>query len=85
MRWPADGSRLSNAGGDGSPTLSSSTASVRHGDDGTSERLSDEREATTHPYPARQVSDVGFRQTLKVLTLGCARSLFLLPIYALAR
>ena len=29
--------------------------------------------------------DVGFRQTLKVRTLGCARSLFLSPIYALAR
>ena len=32
-----------------------------------------------------QMSDVGFRQTLKVQTLGCARSLSLLPIYALAR
>ena len=31
------------------------------------------------------VSDVGFRQTLKIRTLGCARSLSLLPIYALAR
>ena len=31
------------------------------------------------------VSDVGFRQTLKVRTLGCTRSLSLLPIYALAR
>ena len=29
------------------------------------------------------MSDVGFRQTLKVRTLGCARSLSLLPIYAL--
>ena len=31
------------------------------------------------------VSDVGFRQTLKVRTLGCVQSLSLLPIYALAR
>ena len=31
------------------------------------------------------LSDVGFWQTLKVPTLGCARSLSLLPIYALAR
>ena len=42
-------------------------------------------EAPAHPYLARQMSDVGFRQTLKVQTLGCARSLSLLPIYALAR
>ena len=32
--WPADRSRLSDAGGEGSSTLSSSTASIRHGDDG---------------------------------------------------
>ena len=42
-------------------------------------------EAPAHPYLARQMSDVGFRQTLKVRTLGCVRSLSLLPIYALAR
>ena len=42
-------------------------------------------EAPAHPYLARQMSDVGFRQTLKVRILGCARSLSLLPIYALAR
>ena len=40
--------------------------------------------APVHPYLARQMSDVGFRQTLKVQTLGCARSLSLQPIYALA-
>ena len=68
--WPADGSRLSDAGGEGSPTLSSSTASVRHGDDGAMERRTDGREATAEPYLARQMSDVGFRQTLKVQTLG---------------
>ena len=72
-------------GGEGSPTLSSSTASVCHGDGGATERLIDGREATAHPYLARQMSDVGFRQTLKVRTLGCARSLSLLPIYAPAR
>ena len=44
-----------------------------------------EGETTAHPYLARQMSDVGFWQTLKVRTLGCARSLSLLPIYALAR
>ena len=49
------------------------------------ERRIDGKEATAHPYLARQMSDVGFRQTLKVRTLGCARSLSLLPIYALAR
>ena len=42
-------------------------------------------EAPAHPYLARQMSEVGFWQTLKVRTLGCARSLSLLPIYALAR
>ena len=42
-------------------------------------------EAPAHPYLARQMSDVGFRRTLKVQTLGCARSHSLLPIYALAR
>ena len=82
--WPADGSRLSNAGGVGSPTLNWSTASVRHGDDGAMERRTNGREATAHPYLARQMSDVGFRQTLKVQTLGCVRSLSLLPIHALA-
>ena len=64
--WPADGSRLSNAGGEGSLALSASAASVRHGDDGATERRIDGREATVHPYLARQMSDVGFRQTLKV-------------------
>ena len=73
MRWPTDGGHLSNAGGEGSPALSSSTASVRHGNDGATERRIDGREAMAHPYPARQMSDVGFGKTLKVRTLGCAR------------
>ena len=42
-------------------------------------------EAPAHPYLARQMLDVGFWQTLKVRTLGCARSLSFLPIYTLAR
>ena len=75
---------MSDTSGEGSPTLSPSTASVRHGDDGAMERRTDGREATAHPYLARQMSDVGFRQTLKVQTLGCVRSLSLLRIYALA-
>ena len=51
----------------------------------TTERRSDGKEATAYPYLARQMSDVGLRLTLKVRTLGCARSLSLLPIYTLAR
>ena len=43
------------------------------------------RGAPAHPYLAHQMSDVGFWQTLKVRTLGCARSLSLLPIFTLAR
>ena len=83
--WPADGSLLRDAGGEGSPMLSSSTASVCHGDDGAMEQQTDGRETMVHPYLAHQMSDVGFRQTLKVQTLGCARSLSFQPIYALAR
>ena len=79
--WPSDGSRLSNAGGEGSPALSSSAASVRHGDDRATERRIDGREATAHPYLARQMSDFGFRQTLKVRTLGCARRSLPLPAH----
>ena len=37
-RWPIYGSRLSDAGREGSPTLSSSMASVRHVNDGAMER-----------------------------------------------
>ena len=50
----------------------------------TTERRPDGWEATAHPYLARQMSDVGFWQTLKVRTLGCAQSLSLLPNYALS-
>ena len=48
-RWPADGSRLSDPSGEGSLTLSSSTASVRHGDDGAMERRTDGRKLRRTP------------------------------------
>src|SRR4051812_33960699 len=38
------------------------------------------RQIPAHPYLARQMSDHGFRQTLKVRTLGCARRLCPLPL-----
>src|SRR3954466_9252981 len=37
------------------------------------------RRIPAQPYLARQMSDFGFRQTLEVRTLGCARRLRLLP------
>ena len=37
------------------------------------------RRIPAHPYLARQMSDFGFRQTLEVRTLGCARRFRLLP------
>ena len=39
------------------------------------------RRIPVHPYLARQMSDFGFWQTLKVRTLGCARRSNLLPTY----
>ena len=61
--WLADGSRLSDAGGEGSPALSTSKVSVLHGDDGATGRGATEqrKEASAHPYLARQMSDIGFR------------------------
>src|SRR3954463_13603255 len=38
------------------------------------------RQILAHPYLARQMSDLGFRLTLKVRTLGCARRLCPLPL-----
>ena len=66
MRWPADGSRLSDAGGEGSPTLSSSTASVRHGCSKTMEHITAERRFRRTPtWPAKcRISGSG--KTLKV-------------------
>ena len=40
-----------------------------------------EGEASTRPYPARQMSDFGFRQTVKVQTLGCTGRSHLLPTH----
>ena len=40
---------------------------------------SSEGRASAHPYLARQMSDFGFRQTLKDRTLGCMRKSHLLP------
>src|SRR3954471_5588266 len=37
------------------------------------------RRIPAHPYLVRQMSDFGFRQTLEVRTLGCARRFHLLP------
>ena len=38
-----------------------------------------EEKTPVHPYLARQMSDFGFRQTLEVQTLGCARRFNPLP------
>src|SRR4051812_37590640 len=40
------------------------------------------RRIPAHPYLACQMSDFGFRQTLEVRALGCARRLRLLPTCA---
>ena len=71
-RATANGRRLGDAGGESSPTLGASSASVSHGHDGRSDAAS-RRKILVHPYLARQMSDFGFRQTLEVRTLGCAQ------------
>ena len=43
------------------------------------EERDDGMQIPAHPYLARQMSDFGFRQTLEVRTLGCARRFRLLP------
>ena len=43
------------------------------------EEQGDERRIPVHPYLARQMSDLGFWQTLEVRTLGCARRFRPLP------
>ena len=45
------------------------------------ERGSVKGKAPVHPYLARQMSDFGFRQTLKVRTLGCTRRSHPLPTH----
>ena len=84
-RWPADGSRLSNSGAEGSPALSSSAASILHEDDGATERRISEMEDMVHPYLARQMSDLGFRQNPQGSNTGVHAEISSLPIYALAR
>ena len=73
MRRPADGSRLSNAGGEGSPVLSASVASVRHGHDGATGCGATEGKIRRAPtWRAKSwISRSG--KTLKVRTLGCTR------------
>ena len=72
-RWPADGSRLSDAGGEGSPALSMSAASVRHGDDRATGRGATERKLQRTPTWRAKCRITGSGKTLKVRTLGCAR------------
>ena len=43
------------------------------------EEQGDGRRIPEHPYLARQMSDLGFQQTLEVRTLGCTRRFRLLP------
>ena len=77
MRWPTDGGRLSDTGGEGSPTLSSSTASVRHGDDGATGRETMQGKLRRTPTWRAKCRITGSGKTLKVRTLGCVRSSFL--------
>ena len=84
-RWPADGSRLSNAGGEGSPALSSSAASVRHG---TTERRSADRRKGSYGAPLPGAPNVGCGVPAKPLRFelwGAHEVLSPLPIHALAR
>ena len=102
MRWPTDGSHLSNASGEGSPTLISSAASVCHGGDGgradgrsaRARRVSamdatndgtrhSGRKIPAHPYLARQMSDIGFRQNPYGSNSGVHAKIFPLPIHIL--
>ena len=57
-RWPADGSRLSDVGGKGSPTLSMSAARVYHGDD---EATGHEATEGSFSAPLPGVPNVGFK------------------------
>ena len=84
MRWPVDGSRLSDAGGEGSPALSSSAASVCHGDDGAMEHRSTEG---SYGAPLPGTLNVGSGVPAKPLRFklwGAREVLSLLPIYTLA-
>ena len=72
-RWPADGSHLSDAGGEGSPVLSASVASVLHGDDETMGRGATKGKLRRTPTWRAKCRITGSGKTLKVRTLGCAR------------
>ena len=84
-RWPADGSRLSNASGEGSPALSSSAqASAME----VTERRSTDRRKGSYNAPLPSAPNVGSRVPAKPLRFelwGAREVLSLLPIYALAR
>ena len=71
--WPADGSRLSNAGGKGSLALSASAGSVRHGDDEATGRGATEGKLRRTPTWRAKCRITGSGKTLNVQTLGCAQ------------
>ena len=71
-RRPTDGCRLGDAGGESSPTLGASSASVRHGCDEAMEcRTVERRFWRTPTWRAKCWISVSGK-TLKVRTLGCA-------------
>ena len=71
--WPADGIRLSNTGGEGSPGLGASAACVRHGDDDATGCKATEGKLWRTPTWRAKCRITGFGKNLKVRTLGCAR------------
>ena len=71
--WPTDGSRLSDAGGEGSPTLSASAACVRHGGDEAAGRGAIKGKLRRTPTWRAKCRISGSGKTLEVRTLGCAR------------
>ena len=71
--WPADKGRLSNTGGESSPALSASSASVLHGDDEATGRGATEGKLRRIPTWRAKCWITGSGKTLKVRTLGCAR------------
>ena len=71
--WPVNGSRLGDAGGEGSPALSASSASVRHGDDEATECGVADGKLRRTPTLRAKCRITGSGKTLKVRTLGCAR------------
>ena len=83
MGRPAERGCLGDTGSEGGPALRAGPTCVRHERDFGGERGGGRR-IPAHPYLAREMSDFGFRQTLKVRTLGCTRSLSFPPINALA-